>query len=222
MVPGQSSRLRAAYAYNGYGYLTKVSDATSGQAGTIWQQITARNADLALVDAVRGLDAGVGGGVITDHREYDPLMGRLWTISAAHAAANRLNVSYAYDADGLVLERTTTDETVQIDETFAHDALHRLTHVTRNGMPVQSGLPFSTSVDETYDSVGNRIDTMRNGALVEHRSYGANGQQPFTLTERDVSDPANPNQPPQVLSYQYDALGRLKQDAHREPDLDGV
>ena len=215
LAHGQAARLRAAYAYNGYGYLTSVSDATSGQAGTVFQQITARNADLALVDAVRGLEVGVGGGAISDHRDYDPLMGRLWTITAQHAAANRLEVSYNYDADGLVQQRITTDETVQINETFEHDALHRLTHVTRNGMPLQSGLPFATSVDETYDSVGNRIDTLRNGQLVEHRSYGSNGQQPYALTERDQSDPANPNQPPVVALYQYDALGRLKQDPHR-------
>jgi len=143
------------------------------------------------------------------------LMGRLWTISAQHAGANRLNVNYNYDADGLVNQRTTTDETVQIDETFDHDALHRLSHTTRNGMPLKSGLPFSTSVDETYDSVGNRIDTSRNGQLIEHRSYGSKGQQPYTLTERDLTDPANPNQPPQVQKYQYDVLGRLQQDPHR-------
>ena len=164
---------------------------------------------------MRGLEPGAGGGAIADHRDYDPLMGRLWAISAQHAGANRLDVSYNYDADGLVKQRTTTDETVQIDETFEHDALHRLIHATRNGMPLQSGLPFSASVDETYDSVGNRIDTLRNGQLVEHRSYGSNGQQPYALTERDVDDPANPNQPPQVQKYQYDALGRLKQDPHR-------
>lgn len=214
-APGQAARLRVGYAYNGYGYLTTVSNATPGQPATVWQQITARNADLALVDAVRGLDPGVGGGAIADHRDYDPLMGRLWTISAKHAGANRLNVGYNYDADGLVKERTTTDETVQIDEMFTHDALHRLIHATRNGAPLQGGVPFSASVDETYDSVGNRIDSARNGQLVEHRSYGNNGQQPYTLTERDVTDPANPNVPPQAQKYQYDALGRLKQDPHR-------
>ena len=162
-------------------------------AGVVWQQITARNADLALTDAVRGLDQGAGGGAIGDHRDYDPLMGRLWTISAEHAGANRLNVSYNYDADGLVMQRITSDETVQIDETFDHDALHRLIHTTRNGMPLQNGLPFSVSMDETYDSVGNRIDSLQNGTLIEHRGYGSNGQQPYALTERDVSDPANPN-----------------------------
>jgi RHS repeat-associated protein len=217
-APGQAARFRAHYDYNGYGYLTTVSDATPNQPAKVLQQILARNADLALVDAVRGLDAGVGGGAIADHRDYDPLMGRLWSISAAHANANRLEVSYNYDADGLVNERTTTDETVQIDETFEHDALHRLTHSTRNGMPLQNGLPFSASVDETYDSVGNRIDTRRNGALLEHRSYGGNGQPPYALTERAISDPANPNQPPQLAAYQYDALGRLKHDPHRTLD----
>jgi hypothetical protein len=88
----------------------------------------------------RGLDAGAGGGAIADHRDYDPLMGRVWTMSAQHAGANRLNVSYNYDADGLVTQRTTTDETVQIDETFGHDALHLLIHATRNGMPLQLSL----------------------------------------------------------------------------------
>ncbi len=214
-APGQASRFRAAYDYNGYGYLKTVSDATPNQPAKILQQINARNADLALVDAIRGVDAGAGGGAIADHREYDPLMGRLWTISASHSAANRLNVSYNYDLDGLINQRTTTDETVQIEETFEHDALHRLTHSGRNGMPLPSGLPFSASIDESYDSVGNRIDTMRNGKLAEHRSYGSNGLQPYALTERDIGDPANPNQPPQALTYQYDALGRLQKDPHR-------
>ena len=70
-------------------------------------------------------------------------------------------------------------------------------------MPLQSGLPFSASVDETYDTVGNRIDTRRNGQLIEHRSYGSNGQQPYALTQRDLTDP---NQPPQSVQYQYDTL----------------
>ncbi|MGH8172142.1 MAG: RHS repeat-associated core domain-containing protein, partial [Rhodanobacteraceae bacterium] len=208
-APGQAARFRAAYDYNGYGYLKTVSDATPNQPGLVLQQITARNADLALVDAVRGLGIGAAGGAIDDHRDYDPLMGRLWSISATHAGMNRLHVSYNYDAEGLVDQRTTTDEDVQIDETFEHDALHRLTHATRNGMPLHAGAPFSTSVDETYDSVGNRIDTLRNGQLIEHRSY-QNGLQPYALTERSVSDPANPNAP-QVLKYAYDTLGRMTQ-----------
>jgi RHS repeat-associated protein len=214
-VPTQAARLRAAYAYNPYGYLKTVTDATPGSTGTVWQQITERNADLALVAAVRGLEAGVGGGAIDDHRDYDPVMGRLWTIEARHAGANRLNVAYNYDADGLVQERTTTDERLALDETFGHDALHRLTTTTRQGLPIAMDVPFSTSVEESYDSVGNRIDTKRNGQLVEHRGYGSNGQQPYTLTERDLSDPQNPNAPPTVQTYQYDALGRLKQDPHR-------
>ncbi len=221
-APGQSARLRVGYAYNGYGYLTTVSDATPGQPGVVWQQITARNADLALTDAVRGLDQGAGGGAISDHRDYDPLMGRLWTISAEHAGANRLNVSYNYDAEGLVMQRITSDETVQIDETFDHDALHRLIHTTRNGMPVQNGLPFSVSTDETYDSVGNRIDSLRNGQLIEHRGYGSNGQQPYALTERDVSDPANPNAPPQAQKYHYDALGRSAAGSASPVEVDRV
>lgn len=211
-APSQAARLRAAYAYNAYGYLTSVTDATPGGTGTAFQEITARNADLALVDATRGLEAGVGGGAIDDHRDYDPLMGRLWTIQARHAGANRLNVAYGYDADGLVAERTTSDETITLDETFQHDALHRLTQATRHGNTVQNGVPFSTTLEESYDSLGNRIDTKRNGQLVEHRSYGSNGAQPYALTTRDLVDPS---QPPQTLSYQYDALGRLTQDAHR-------
>ncbi|MET0232891.1 MAG: RHS repeat-associated core domain-containing protein, partial [Rhodanobacteraceae bacterium] len=215
-APGQAARLRIAYDYNGYGYLRTVRTATPNQPSLVLQEILARNADLSLVDAVRGIDpGGLGGGAINDHREYDPLMGRLWSISALHAGANRLDVDYNYDAEGLVSQRTSTDERVQIDEMFEHDALHRLTHTTRNGMPLNNGLPFSMSIDETYDSVGNRIDTSRNGQLLEHRSYGSNGQKPYALTQRTVSDPAQPNLPPQSLSYQYDALGRLAQDDHR-------
>ena len=145
-APGQGARFRVAYDYNGYGYLKTIRDATPNQPTQILQQIVARNADLALVDAERG------GGAIADHRDYDPLMGRLWNISARHAGVNLLNVGYNYDAEGLVHQRTTTDEVVQIDEMFEHDALHRLTHSTRNGMPLHSGVPFSTSLDETYDS----------------------------------------------------------------------
>jgi RHS repeat-associated protein len=104
---------------------------------------------------------------------------------------------------------------VQIEETFNHYSLHRLSHASHDGMPLHNGLPFSTTIDETYDSVGNRIDTLRDGKLSEHRNYGSNAQQPYALTERDVSDPANPNQPPQALMYQYDELGRLQQDPHR-------
>jgi RHS repeat-associated protein len=210
-APGQAARLRAGYSYNGYGYLTSVSDATPGGSGTVWQTIHARNADLAFVDGERGIEPGIGGAAITDHREYDPLMGRLWNLHAAHAATNLLDLTYNYDADGLVAERITTNAEVQIDETFAHDALHRLTHATRSGMPLQNGLPFSTTTDETYDTLGNRIDTSRNGQLVEHRSYGANAS-PYALTERTVMDPKNP---PDVQMISYDALGRLAQDPHR-------
>jgi RHS repeat-associated protein len=206
-APGQASRLRIAYDYNGYGYLRSVSDATPDHPVHTLQQITTRNADLALVDAVRG------DGAIADHRDYDPLMGRLWMIGATHAGANRLNVSYGYDADGLVDARTRTDETVQIDETFGHDALHRLTGSDRHGQPLPSGLPFATSLTESYDRLGNRIDTWRDGALVEHRNYGSNAS-PYALTSRTLGDPAQPNAP--TLAYQYDSRGRLVQDAHRQ------
>jgi RHS repeat-associated protein len=205
-APGQASRLRIAYGYNGYGYLQTVSNATPNQPVQMLQQITARNADLALVDAVRG------NGAIAEHRDYDPLMGRLWTIGATHAGANRLNVSYGYDADGLVQARTRTDETVQIDEMFEHDALHRLTAADRHGQPLPSGVPFASSLAETYDSIGNRIDTWRDGALVEHRSYGTNAS-PYALTARTLGDPAQPNVP--TLGYQYDSRGRLAEGAHR-------
>jgi RHS repeat-associated protein len=213
-APGQLARLRAAYAYNPYGYVASVTDATPGGAGTVWQTITSRNADLALVDGERGIEPGVGGAAIADHREYDPLMGRLWSLSAAHGGTNLLDLDYNYDADGLVSERITTNADVQIDETFAHDALHRLTHATRNGMPLHSGLPFSTTLDETYDTLGNRIDTLKNGQLAEHRSYGANGGKPYALSERTVIDPNAPNVP-DVQTIAYDALGRMTQDPHR-------
>jgi RHS repeat-associated protein len=210
-APGQAARLRAGYAYNGYGYLASVSDATPGGSGTVWQTITARNADLAYVDGERGIEPGIGGAAISDHREYDPLTGRLWNLHAAHAVTNLIDLGYNYDADGLVAERITTNAAVQIDETFAHDALHRLTHATRSGMPLQNGMPFSTTTDETYDTLGNRIDTLKNGQLVEHRSYGANAS-PYALTERTIMDPKNP---PDVQTISYDALGRLAQDPHR-------
>jgi RHS repeat-associated protein len=207
-APGQSARLRAGYSYNGYGYLKSVSDATPGGTGTVWQTITARNADLALLDGERGIEPGTGGAAITDHREYEPLMGRLWNLSAVHGNQNLLDLDYNYDADGLVSERITTNADVQLDETFVHDALHRLTQATRNGTPLNNGLPFSATIDETYDTLGNRIDTLKNGQLVEHRSYGSNGQQPYALTGRTT-----PNGPAQM--YEYDALGRLKQDPQR-------
>ncbi len=206
---GQANRLRIAYAYNGYGYLKTVSDATPNQPPKPLQEILARNADLALIDATRG------GGAIDDHRDYDPLMGRPWTISAKHAGVNRLNVEYAYDADGLVKERERIDDAVQIDEVFDHDALHRLTHTARQGQPLHGGVPFASTIDETYDTVGNRIDTQRNGQLAEHRQYGNNGLEPYAVTAREVSDPAAPNLPPTTVKYDYDALGRLKADPER-------
>lgn len=215
-APGQPSRLRAAYAWNGYGYLTSITDATPGHVDTKWQEITARNADLALVDAVRGIEAGVGGAAVADHRDYDPVMGRVWNITAKHVSTDLLALGYNYDADGLVNERLATNPDFQIDEVFAYDALHRLTSTTRKGIPLQSGLPFATAIDETYDTVGNRIDTRSNGFLIEHRSYGKNGQQPYSLTERAISDGFKPNAPPVIEKYSYDALGRLEQDPRRE------
>ncbi|MEO3813452.1 FG-GAP-like repeat-containing protein [Sphaerisporangium sp. B11E5] len=188
-VPGRD-RFTVQYAYNPLGYLKSVTDVSGQQpAGTLWQ-VTGRDADMALTD-------GVLGGSVALHHERDPATGRLTGVTAAKGTTTLLDIGYGHWPSGLVKSRTTDDGALEREETFAYDTLRRLTRWTVD--------PGSGPVtDYRYDTIGNLTDIHRDGAPVEHRTYGLpDGTQPRTLT-RVTALPSHTH-----TGLGYDGYGRL-------------
>jgi RHS repeat-associated protein len=206
-VPGRP-RFTTQYHYNMFGFLDEVDDATPSQPVAPLWRVDARNADFAL------LDGTLGNGAIAVHRDYDAMMGRLANQSATHSGSNVHSVGYGYWQNGLVKSRISNDGVAKRTEAFDYDSLLRLTQwkfaSTDPGGPPQIGIPTHFK----YDFTGNLTDITKNGALIEHRTYGkSNGTQPHTLTNLKTYLGANVQS---NVTYDYDALGRMGQDANRK------
>ena len=110
---------------------------------------------------------------------YDPATGLLTQRTAGPGGgSSHQNLAFEWDAAGNLARRT--ERNAGVEETFAYDAVNRLDHVQRGGVP---------ALDLAYDAVGNltyksdvgqyRYDAARGNALVSAGtntySYDANG-----------------------------------------------
>jgi len=191
-------RFTVQYGYNSFGYLETVQDATPGQPKKPLWTVTQRNTDLALIQGK------LGDGMVSVNRDYDPVTGRLKTLNASTPAqADLFHLDYDYWANGLIKGRSTQEGNQLRTETFAYDALNRLTEWKLG----------TTTTSYGYDTIGNLTDILRNSQPIEHRNYGQNGGLPHALTQL-IQQPNTANAVTQT--YRYDDLGRLFNDDHRK------
>src|SRR5262249_10692219 len=127
--------LNVAYAYNGFGYQTQLTDAATGQP--LWTA-NARDAEGHLTQQT------AGNGIVTN-QTFDANTGDL-TGTIAGGSGAVANFGYSYDTLGRLLTRTDTNS--GLSETFGYDSLNRLTSTSVN-------LTTPLNKTFTYDIVGN-------------------------------------------------------------------
>ncbi|MBI2779325.1 MAG: VCBS repeat-containing protein, partial [Gammaproteobacteria bacterium] len=163
------SRFTLYNTYNPQGYLAEVKNAATGQS--YWK------ADV--MDATGRLLAETFGNNLSTVRTYNPASGAL---EAINTGATIQSLSYSYDTLGNLTRRA--DAINGVSETFAYDALNRLTGV--------SGPAPKTYA---YDSIGNITSKSDIGTY----TYGA---KPHAVTATATAGVVN-------ASYTYDANGNM-------------
>jgi RHS repeat-associated protein len=155
------SRLRVRYGY-AFGSLSQIDDVTDPlQARALWQ-----------LGAVNDFDSPVqeqfAAGAFSRTSGYEPATGRRATLQTGTAGApgNRQNLSYRWDTQGNLLQRTDLNQSVS--ETFAYDGLDRLATASLNG---------ATTLSVGYDASGN----VRSKSDVGTYVYG-DAQRPHAVT----------------------------------------
>ncbi len=84
---------------------------------------------------------------------YDPTTFRLSQAQAANGATALQNLTYAYDAGGLIT--SITDSLWTGSRTFGYDPLGRLLSASGPFGPLIGGLPGQTAQTYSYDATGN-------------------------------------------------------------------
>jgi RHS repeat-associated protein len=138
-------RFQLQYLYDSAGYLNEVKDAS---AGTPFWTLTGANDNSAPTMEVLGNAVSVATG-------YTPWTNEMIsrTEGTAGSTTNLQNLSYAWDPNGNLLSRI--DNRQNLTETFAPDALNRLSTVTLNGVQTLS-VQYDQAGDITYKSdIGN-------------------------------------------------------------------
>ncbi|MBI3108218.1 MAG: RHS repeat protein [Candidatus Rokubacteria bacterium] len=127
---------------------------------------------------------------------YDPTTFRLSQAQAANGATALQNLSYAYDAGGLITG--ITDSLWTGSRTFAYDPLGRLLSASGPFGPLSGGLPAETAQTYSYDATGNILS--RAG---------------ITYTYADPLHPAAVTALSTGSDYSYDVAGNMLTGAGR-------
>jgi RHS repeat-associated protein len=186
-------------SFNAYGYLTQITDATTGV--NYW---TANTAD----PEMQLTQQTAGNGVVTNE-SYDPATGRIDQITAG-TSNSVANLSYEWDLIGnLILRQDTVEE---LTESFCYDPLNRLTGYVLN--PAKGSTCTSPSGQLVksmgYSPAGN-ITTKSDVSVANGYAYGTgiqNGAGPHAVTAITpcsgctVDGSTNP-------SFSYDANGNM-------------
>jgi RHS repeat-associated protein len=153
----------------------------------------------------------LGNGLVCD-RVISPVTGRLRAIAAGIRGGTHAQYhTYGYDLLGQIIRRQ--DLTLGREETFAYDGLNRLTHYKAgppfimpdlNGMDSPPLLPFSKTVTQSYDALGNITAKSDFGTY----SYGGAAGPHAVASVYDAATGA-------TRDYTYDANGNMLSDADR-------
>jgi RHS repeat-associated protein len=185
------SSFQAQYVYTALGYLATLKDAVGG---FVYWTANAVNAEGQLTQAT----AGNG---VTTSRAFDPLTGRLTSVTAG-ASNSVANLGFAYDALGNLASRS--DSLTFGTEAFGYDNLNRLLTAQVSGR---------TTHAVSYDALGNITGKTRldNNTLANTYAYNAPGQaRPHAVASVAglVNGVLNP-------VYTYDLNGNLTSGAGR-------
>ena len=125
---------------------------------------------------------------------YDPA-GRLTSIQSINSIQSILSLSYNYDASGNILSRL---DSLRPDrsETYAYDALHRLTEFRRGTVNNSGVIPNPLKqVQYTLDALGNRTSVTTDGTIT---AYAHNNTNAYTAVGSET--------------MQYDGNGNMLSD----------
>ncbi|MBN1422700.1 MAG: PKD domain-containing protein [Planctomycetes bacterium] len=161
--------------------------------------------DLTLTrDPVNGSIAANTLGAIADTYAYNAL-GELERHTTSHGETVLLDIQYAHDSGGRIVEKTETVGGTTSTWTYAYDEAGRLAEVQRDGVRVEA---------YSYDPNGNRIG-FEGGAGSVAATYD---EQDRLVTYGDVSYSFHPNgelaertdtAASETTTYRYDAMGNL-------------
>ncbi|MGH6870027.1 MAG: FG-GAP-like repeat-containing protein [Rhizomicrobium sp.] len=180
------------YAYTPRGYLSAITDASSG---LVYFTANARDAALHLTQST------AGNGTVETH-SYDPLTGRFLNVCAqdGSGACDLSNISTTFDAVGNLTNRGDTLHGVS--ENFSYDLLNRLSSYT-----VTSG---SQNLSRTmrYNSAGSITEKSDVCAVNGCFAYAASQPHALSSVQGTVNGVVNP-------TFAYDKNGNMVSGAGR-------
>jgi RHS repeat-associated protein len=193
------SGFTAKYAYTSLGYLSQISDNSSG---TVFWTANTRDAELHLLTQTQG--SGV-----TTTQAFDPNTGLVQSILAGAGAAVA-NQTFTFDSLGRLTARTWLNNAgAAVRENSCFDGLNRLTS-TLVTTPTGTACTGSGAVTVAYDALGNITQKSDVCSTANGFVYGGSGAGPHALTSivGTYNGVANP-------AFTYDANGLMTAGAGR-------
>jgi RHS repeat-associated protein len=206
------SGFKTTNLYTNLGYLSEITDATSG---FIYWQANARDAELHLIQQTMGT-------TIFETQGYDPNSGRVLNICATTDAGscdgNTANYSYSWDTYANLVQRSDTLNNVL--ENFCYDALNRLTNYGINGSSCTTGNTNSVKT-VSYDSLGDILTKSDVGTYTYPAAGSARPHAVSSIATTTGCTLVSPEAPCTVggmtgsVPYTYDANGNMLTGAGR-------
>lgn len=168
--------------FNGNGFLTEIVNANTNER--LW-----RATESDQFDNISNYQLGnteSGGQIINVEKAFEPIYGRVQSISAFSGTENYQNHEYVFSPLGNLTKRT--DKNINLSQCFGYDTLNRLT-AYGTGTTTNCSAP----VQLTYDDLGNITSKVGIG----NYTYGAGSAGPNAVTNANG------------LSYQYDNAGNF-------------
>ncbi len=173
------------YSYNNNGYLTKAFNAANVN-DIFWEALTSdADGNVVIFD--------LAGGTMTTVRVYDPLSGRMSSVStgAGLTGSGIQFLEYDYDSLGNLRQRVSkTNPQDILTEDFGYDNQNRLINSTISGFGVKT---------YAYDALGN----ITQKGMVSDYQYGAGNAGPHAVTSAAGN------------TYSYDSNGNMVSGAGR-------
>ena len=196
------SELKVERGYNARGYLSTLTDATTGTSRTL--------VTYGAMDARGNIETETFGNGARTTRAYDPKTGRPRAIGTTRGTSTFQSHAYAWLTDGSLASRTAnaagggaTARTLRKEE-FDYDYLGRLdSAATKLG----GATTASRTLDYGYDNRGNLTSKTSDAAgdkSVTSTMYGQRSAGPHALTRATVDGVAH--------DFHYDAQGHLEWD----------
>ncbi len=194
------------YHYNAWGTLDKITDEspTANHGDLLWQ---------ALGFELGRLELSQKGSAMQVARSYEPLSGRLDTISTVSNGQIKYSKDYAYYDDGQI--ESIVDSVAGVSETMTYDALARVD--TWERAHASNSYLRDFIYDDARSGVLSQVTDTNGNSTLRDVVYGFGGPVPHAPSSTTDSDLLNATQT--QATFEHDVLGREYREARDGQDF---